>query len=326
MISRGIIDEIHNQIRGIAELDISVLVGKGQRFNFEPAEQFLAPLQSILKIIKGKDISILPEFALTSLHKNLSTIFDLLNRIKLFNPNEPGLNVQQARNDIVVELGNTIDMTISNSIFYLNFAFINSLDATQHFEESRILNEEIEQHNTNLEKLEKQYREALAKVTVSKYTNVFLNEATSNNSNAHKWLIATIVISVIFTLYAITVLISGIFSTKFSTASTNEIIFITTGKLLIASIFYTALIWSSKIYKAHRHNYVVNTHRQHALSTFDAFIESSNDKSTKDQVLLRTAEAIFAPLSSGYLSKEPATQGSPKILEIVRNAITRQSE
>ena len=80
------------------------------------------------------------------------------------------------------------------------------------------------------------------------------------------------------------------------------------------------LLWSSRNYKAHRHNNVINRHRANALSTFKVFVDSSKDDiATKNALLLKSAEAIFSPAITGYLTKEPDNQGTPQILEIVRN-------
>lgn len=98
-------------------------------------------------------------------------------------------------------------------------------------------------------------------------------------------------------------------------------------KLIVFSILYFALIWGSRNYRAHRHNAVVNQHRQNALSTFQAFVDSAeDDKATKDAVLLRSTETIFSPHISGYLTKESEKQNTPQILEIFRNAMGKSEE
>jgi hypothetical protein len=89
-------------------------------------------------------------------------------------------------------------------------------------------------------------------------------------------------------------------------------------KVVILSTLFTAAIACSRIYRAHRHNYVVNQHRRNALRTFQAFVEAPGaDAQTKNAVLLEATKCIFSQQPTGYISSEQDSQPS-QILEIVR--------
>jgi hypothetical protein len=78
------------------------------------------------------------------------------------------------------------------------------------------------------------------------------------------------------------------------------------------------LLASLRTYRAHRHNYVINKHRQNALQTFRAFSQQANaDPATKSAVLLQATQCIFAPQATGYTTQEADSNYSP-IIEIVR--------
>ena len=73
----------------------------------------------------------------------------------------------------------------------------------------------------------------------------------------------------------------------------------TVPKLIILSVFFSALIWAAKNYQAHRHNYVINRHRQDSLSTFEGFVSAAGDDTeTKNAVLLQATQSIFASQST----------------------------
>jgi hypothetical protein len=81
---------------------------------------------------------------------------------------------------------------------------------------------------------------------------------------------------------------------------------------------FAGVVWMGRIYRAHRHNYVINKHRQNALSTFETFAKAAADEQTKAAVLLQATQSIFSLQQSGYLSQESESAGYPQVLEIIR--------
>ena len=73
--------------------------------------------------------------------------------------------------------------------------------------------------------------------------------------------------------------------------------------------------------KAQLHNYVVNKHRQNALSTFETFVKSTDDNDTKNAVLIQATRSIFSPQHTGFSAQEGESSTSPAIHEIIRNVI-----
>src|SRR5882724_4341617 len=71
-------------------------------------------------------------------------------------------------------------------------------------------------------------------------------------------------------------------------------------KIIIFSVLLSATLWAGRIYRATRHNQVVNKHRQNALSTFETFTKAASDDATKSAVLLQATNCIFSPQQSGY--------------------------
>jgi hypothetical protein len=60
---------------------------------------------------------------------------------------------------------------------------------------------------------------------------------------------------------------------------------------------------------AHRHNAVVNHHRENALLTFNALVAAAADEDNRDIVLTHAASCIFAPQDTGY-TRHTTSQGS----------------
>ena len=90
-------------------------------------------------------------------------------------------------------------------------------------------------------------------------------------------------------------------------------------RLIVFSVLFYALTACVRTYRATRHNVVVNRHRQNALGTFQAFVKAASDDQTKDAVLIKATEAVFAPEPSGYLVKESELRPSAsQVLEIFK--------
>ena len=80
-------------------------------------------------------------------------------------------------------------------------------------------------------------------------------------------------------------------------------------RVLITLVLTSFLAYSVKNYTAHKHNAVVNKHRENALRTYEALI--APDKETRGIVLHHAAACIYAPQDSGYVKKSGKTQPAP---------------
>jgi hypothetical protein len=92
-------------------------------------------------------------------------------------------------------------------------------------------------------------------------------------------------------------------------------------RLIVFSVLFYALTVCVRTYRAARHNVIIKRHRQNALGTFQAFVKAASDDQTKDAVLVKATEAVFAPEPSGFLIKEAEFRPSPsQILEIFKGS------
>lgn len=92
-------------------------------------------------------------------------------------------------------------------------------------------------------------------------------------------------------------------------------------KFLFISIIFLFLYTCLRQFRAHIHNSVVNHHRTMALQTFQALVKATDDIETKNVVLLKVTEAIFAPVTTGFLTKETESKGSSQLIEIFQSAL-----
>jgi hypothetical protein len=90
-------------------------------------------------------------------------------------------------------------------------------------------------------------------------------------------------------------------------------------RLFIFSVLYFATVWCGRMFKAHKHNELVNRHRQHSLRTFEAFLAATSDDATRNAVLLQTTTAIFAQTNTGFISGDSDSPPQPHVIEMVKS-------
>jgi len=168
-------------------------------------------------------------------------------------------------------------------------------------------------------------RQAAAEVGASQHAVHFMEEAGRQDKTRRRWLLIT-------SSLGLATLGFGIFNVWYYVAhapllTTAQSIQLGAAKLVVFAVLYFAMIWAGRVYRAASHNYVVNQHRQNALSTFEAFLKAAGeDQQTKNAVLLQATQCIFAHQGSGFGGQESETQSSPQILEIIRSVVSGQKE
>jgi len=188
-------------------------------------------------------------------------------------------------------------------------------------------------------------KEAAKHVGIVEHARVFEDEADRHKRAAYWWLAFTIIFAVLAGVVALHIFLkteqriadalskssSGQNTTTAQSPSAQNTttdskadgltaleIQLAISKFIVLSILLSASIWAGKVYKSHRHNFVVNRHRSNALATFQTFATGTADPQTKNAVLLQATTCIFAPQNTGYVGQEKEADGFPQILEIVR--------
>ncbi len=98
---------------------------------------------------------------------------------------------------------------------------------------------------------------------------------------------------------------------------TYVIIQLAISKVLIFTVISYMLYLSTKNFLSHKHNAVVNRHRQNALQTYTTLVEASGDSQTRDAVLLHAAACIYSPQPTGYSAGSGNSQGATSVIELM---------
>jgi hypothetical protein len=162
---------------------------------------------------------------------------------------------------------------------------------------------------------------------VSQQASYFKGEAESQETLAATWLDYTYKFAGAVAVFAV----ASLFLHKWAwlaPANTFEAIQLATSKILVFAVLAYMLIMSARNYTTHKHNAVVNRHRQNALLTYRALVEAAGESGTQDIVLAHAASCIFSPQDTGFSQQRGESLATSKsVLELLtKNTATRGSE
>lgn len=173
---------------------------------------------------------------------------------------------------------------------------------------------EVKGKKEELDSIVQAARDAASKIGVARFATKFEDISKDHDQLSEKWLKATIGLTIGTVIAAVALLL---FLPPLADMSDPATIQRIITKVVIISILYYSAIWSSRNYRSHRHLSVVNKHRQSALSTFETFVNATDDKQIKNAVLLEATHCIFSPAVSGYLGADEENP-SNRVIEILK--------
>lgn len=177
---------------------------------------------------------------------------------------------------------------------------------------------EMNSQKTSAESILNEVRLVAAEQGVGNQARHFKEEANKHGELAKEWLRSTILSSIILAAYAIASLF--IHNIPGTMSGAYGAIQISISKVLIFGVIAYGVLLCARNFLSHKHNEIVNRHRQNALSTFTALSEETSDAASSDIVLSHAAACIFSPQDTGYskgdskgLEGVPALQILPTI-------------
>jgi hypothetical protein len=166
-------------------------------------------------------------------------------------------------------------------------------------------------------------RKVAAEQGVSQQAVHFKNEADAQEMLAETWLKYTFVFAIAVGAFAL----ASLFLHKvpwIRPETTLEAMQLVSSKFLIFAVLGYLLLMAARNYTTHKHNAVVNRHRQNALLTYKTLVEASGSIA-QDIVLAHAASCIFSPQETGFShGKGESSSGSKSVLELMTKSVTKE--
>jgi len=158
--------------------------------------------------------------------------------------------------------------------------------------------------------------------TVSIY---FAQSADDHETQANKWQKATIRVAIGLGIFAFL----SFFFHKIpwlSPSNNYETVQFAISKVLVFAVISYMLYLCAKILISHKHNAIINSHRQNALLTYKALVEAAGDTPNREVILVQAAACIFGPQGTGYTSDSiPKPPGAQSVVEFLSRPLTGPS-
>lgn len=181
--------------------------------------------------------------------------------------------------------------------------------------EQRASLDRLLQQQDELSEVLRTAREAAQEIGLAQHAAHFKSEADLAERAAKRWLFGTLV-TVLGTAAGVGA--NLVWTYHHPSGSGVDILSLGLAKLIGFSLLFGATIWCARIYRANRHNVIINRHRQNALSSFEAFAAATGDEQTKNAVLLQATHSIFTPQHSGFVDSDAEASINPQIVEVFR--------
>ena len=301
----------------------------GTELSFENGLPYFSRVFSLVYALKNCDLSRVPHPLLAQIHSSLSEIDILIKEVENFSVASTS-NPAGTRDNFIIQFNekyagwfNIMSPIIAFSVREgTDFQalqkqandFVNNIEKIQ-----KQAMEASEKQKKELDLILETVRRAAAEVGVSQHSTHFKDEASEYKIEARTWLKRA-------TGFAIGTGVWGLgafYFMQISPERLNDLSFIQImiARFSVLLILFISTIWCSKNYASACHNYVINKHRQNALSTFETFVKAvdDNDMQTKNAVLLQATQCIFSPQTTGFSDKGTDTESPTKIIEFVKD-------
>lgn len=337
MADKEKIQECTESLRRVQEFNTSEL-GRaddlGQRLNFVEAIPLANELIGLYKRIPLSSASDFTDQQLEDIKKQADSDYNLFNQILDFDVESS--DAYSRRINILEKLKDRRDILFSAIWQFIAYGVARTTDTSlleaqaratiqSIQDESSRLNQEIENAKIQAENALEAIRAVASEQGVSQQATYFKEESSEQEKLAIKWLDMT---------YGFAAAVGGfsffsIFLHKIpfiAPTTTGDMIQLVSSKILIFSVLGYMLIMSARNYSTHKHNAVVNRHRQNALLTYRAIVSAAGELNTHDIVLAHASSCIFSPQETGFSAgKGEGFTGSKAVLELMTKGASPKS-
>lgn len=331
-----LIDQTRDALIRVQEFDPGKMIREadlGKKFAMREAVAPAKRVIELFKLISPAQLEFFPDAQLTVIRDQANAFYSLLEEVSNFDVEEASPNPSDAKDALVDRLEQQFQPVFDVLFPLVSFANIRSLDFAKLERDARAATQaakdsvsaalsEIETGKQNVEILVSETRALAAEQGVSKQAIHFKTEADNHKTEADNWRRYTIYTAIGLAAYAVATLfihkVPGLDPDSAYRAAQVAI-----SKILIFVVIAYMLFLCARNFLSHKHNEIVNRHRQNALATFTALAEATSDAASSDIVLSHAAACIFAPQETGYAKHDgahvegvPTLQLAPRIGQI----------
>lgn len=305
----------------------------GSELNFQDAVEPAGRLVSLYKRLSPTALEDLSIQALQQVRDRANHDYNVIKQIlefRISNQQTP----QATRDSFVQAVVQAYEPTFQTLHPYIAYSLHRSADFQRLDSDARStmqaisdraagLEEKLLAHETEAKRVLDQIRAVAAEEGVTQQSIHFKSEADRHESEAEVWRGRTTKLALGLGAYAALSLL--IHKVPFlHPESTYEAVQLGISKVLIFSVLAYMLFLSARNFLNHKHNAIVNRHRQNALMTHRALIEAASEPGIREAIMIQAAGCIFAPQGTGYTGGGAAdAPGSKSVVELLSKSVPK---
>lgn len=297
----------------------------GEAMNFKDA---IEPARRVIDLFRQFPLQFfdgLPDDQQVLLGRSADSFFNVLNEIAKFDPKQA--NAYEVRNNVITNIRgqyqsifNQIHPMISygssreRDFTTIERDFRASMQRSQ--DEAAEMMKRLQSQEDDGKRILEEVRKTAAEQGVSQQAIYFQTESGGHKTEADTWRKYTIWTAIGLGAYAL--LSMFLHKVWFLEPKSNyETVQLAVSKVLIFAVLGYMLLLCARNFLSHKHNEIVNKHRQNALLTFNALVAAAGSEEKRDVVLTYAAACIFSPQDTGY-TRSGSTPANEMPLSIIQ--------
>ncbi|WP_156932807.1 hypothetical protein [Desulfonatronum lacustre] len=307
------IDETKKAFERMQNFDVSLLPRSGdlgQELSFSAAVE---PAKRLIELYSRISLSALddfPESELNGLENHANADYNHFKNIIDFKV-QGTPNPDQVRDQYVKAIENRYAPSFQKLKDIISYSACRTTDfrlieheargVFQKIEDkSEEVTRQLEQSKEQAESILEEIRKVAAEQGVSQQAIYFKEEHVFHDNEAKKWLKYTLIMACILAGISLLFVLASKWD-WLSPKDNYEALQLIASKVFIYATLSYLLYLAGKNFLSHKHNAVLNKHRQNALMTFKAISDAGNTQECKEIILAQASYCMFNPQETGYI-------------------------
>lgn len=331
--TQKLFDEAKRSLERIQAFDVNTLprtTELGSQLSFAEAVQPARQLVELFERLTSRALDDFPDPVLQQVRDTANNAYNLFEQVLKFDATQS--NPRDARQSLINSIQQTYPSIFQTLHPYIAYSLHRSADfqqldalarATLQTVQDRAdaFDAEMKEREAEADRILGEIRKVAAEEGVSQQALHFKTESESHDTKADDWQKRTVTLAWVLGGFAVL----SLFLHKIpflKPENAYDAFQLGLSKVLLFAVITYMLVLAARNFMSHRHNAIVNKHRQNALMTHRALIEGVTDSGVRDAVMVQAASCIFSPQQTGYTGGRSDGDGSTprSIVEIMSRA------
>lgn len=301
----------------------------GSMLNFREAVE---PARRLVDLYRKLPVSVLddlPQNQLQQLRDRANTDFGKISEIQKFSPRQN--NATGVHESLVNQLRANYQGAFDTLFLWIAYSLHKTADFGALENQARATVEAIQSNvgshmqaiaatKSAAEELLTSVRKIAAEHGVTQQAMYFRESAERHEEEASTWQAVTKKLAIWLGIYAfLTLFLHKIpWVTPDDGYQTTQM---AVSKILVFAVMSFMLYLAARNMMSHRHNGIIDRHRQNALLTYEALVKAAGDTPNREVILVQAAACIFGPQGTGYSRDNvPQPPGAQSVVEFMSRA------